>query len=233
MGIARAEFARRATALLRRKLAEAGVPLADFAVSSEEVERLLAEEPPRQTDGDAAQADGDAARVWSAWLSMRGLPAQDVDQTSGAKIRDRLAYGFGADDLVEACRLALAEPTSVGVKAVRAISRPLDSDQRVCKLLGRKYEPAARQTWLTPFDELWREAHPKAPPPEFGVMAKSVFPLVQKHGAEAVLAQCRAYLDCTEPQYVSWPKFASLFGSWHQGRRGARSYAADAVEGLE
>lgn len=240
MAVSKGEFARRATALLRRKLSEAGVPLADFAVSFEEVVRLLEEpapapatvpapEPPASGLPDRASAD--ALAVWGDWLSMRNLPVQDIDAKSLGKIEERLAFGFTPQQLVECCRRVLADPALVDRTAVRAISKPLQSDQRVCQVLGIEYERPKRVTWLTPFEEIWKRHYPAGSLPEYGAMGKYLAPLVRRHGSPDVEREVERYLAETPSAFVSWPKFATTYGTASRTGK-SRSYAGDAVEGL-
>lgn len=244
MGLSRDEAATVLTALCRRKLVEAGYTVAAFGINADEVKQALEqrlglgpqpEPPPAPVFGVVEPLPAAVRQVWDAWVALRGLPPETpIDVKSRLRIEERLAYGFSAEDLVAACAKVHNDPALVKRTTVRTITKPLESDLRVCQLLGRAYERPQRVTWLTPFEELWRKHYPTGEVP-FGPMAKSLAPLVDKHGAEAVLAEAEQYLAATNIAYLSWPKFAQGFGTWTYGspaKRGRESYAADAVSHL-
>jgi hypothetical protein len=73
------------------------------------------------------------------------------------------------------------------------------------------------------FLDLYLEHYPKAEAPRS--MLPPVKRLWEKHGWDAVAAQLEAYLDQVDAQYLSWPKFASAFGSW--GKAGKSKSVGD------
>jgi uncharacterized protein YdaU (DUF1376 family) len=81
---------------------------------------------------------------------------------------------------------------------------------------GKDLPPVGgRETWLTPYDNLWRK-HFSAPLP-FGVGAKYLKPLEDAHGSPAVQRALRNYLAAHTgdgARYVSLPKFHDTFGQW-------------------
>lgn len=113
--------------------------------------------------------------------------------------------------------LCLALTVSYGERPGHKISTLLRSAKRVRQLLG-KPEPKV-VTWLTPFWDAWKERYGGDLP---GVAAKVLKPLVDTHGADAVLAEFLAYIAQTDINYTSLPKFSSGFGSWDSQRRFAK-----------
>ena len=85
---------------------------------------------------------------------------------------------------------------------------------------GDEEKKKARVTWLTPFFELWERklgGRMRA-----GQAATELRPLVEQHTEAIVLKHLEAYLDATEPRFVSLSKFAETFGTWN-GRPHQRS----------
>ena len=73
----------------------------------------------------------------------------------------------------------------------------------------------AKPTWLTPYENLWREHFSAALP--FGQAAKVLKPLEAEHGSPAVLRALGNYLAAHAGErsaFVSLPKFAATFGQW-------------------
>jgi hypothetical protein len=74
-----------------------------------------------------------------------------------------------------------------------------------------------RETWLTPYCEVWEAAYGGELP--FGPAAKYLSDLQKKHGFAKVIEHFRNYCDAIEAQYVSssgaaLAKFHATFGSW-------------------
>lgn len=74
--------------------------------------------------------------------------------------------------------------------------------------------PASRrETWLTPFLDLWaRKTGGGQLPP--GKAGKYLAPLVKIHGVPKVGTYLSCYLDRTDHQYLSLPRFSETFGSY-------------------
>lgn len=86
-----------------------------------------------------------------------------------------------------------------------------------------------RDTWLTPYVNVWRECYPDGEAP-VGPLAKHLSKLDKKHGAGKVAEQLTAYLHTTEIAYVSLPKFASGFGKWKKEQRNVSKALQATVE---
>lgn len=237
--LSKADCAKILTALCRKKLVDVGCPVAAFGISESDVNSALEERLglesalPKLEPQDPVVHDLAVSLVWASWLQIVGQEVKEIDIKSKSKIEERLAFGFTAEELIEACRRAVADPALVKRTSVRAITRPLETDRRVCMLIGKEYVRPTTATWLTPFEQLWLKQYPEGDVP-FGVMAKSLSPLVAKHGQEAVLQEAERYLKQTHIAYVSWPKFAQGFGTWSHGpvKTGRAGYAREAVSGI-
>jgi hypothetical protein len=70
----------------------------------------------------------------------------------------------------------------------------------------------SRETWITPFGDVWQQTF-KAEP-AWRQIAHEFRPLVERHGAEAVLRAWRGYLSDVEPRYASPTHFARRAGLW-------------------
>ena len=68
--------------------------------------------------------------------------------------------------------------------------------------------------------DVYLRFYPGGRPPK--PMFRELRPLVLKHTWAVVEPELVAYLESTEVQFHSWPKFASGFGSWANGRAGPR-----------
>lgn len=246
-GLTKGECAQILTALCRRRLIEAGYPIAAFGINESDVLTALEErvgltpvipEVPEfvetpEVSRSAGVASNAVLEVWGAWQVLMGM-AELLDVKSWTKIEERLAFGFTTAELIKACEVAVADPSLLKRTKVRSIARPLESDRRVCSLIGKLYVRPAKVTWLTPFEELWLRYFPDGEVPH-GVMARCLSGLVTKHGGERVLEEADRYLETTALPYVSWPKFAQGFGTWTYGAKltnSRSSYARDAVSGL-
>ena len=89
--------------------------------------------------------------------------------------------------------------------------------QAMCK--RRASSRAARKgkgnntSWITPFWDVWVQQY--GGDPAAGPLAKSLKPLVERHGTEEVLRHWKSYLSATDACYNPQPhKFASTFASW-------------------
>jgi hypothetical protein len=163
----------------------------------------------RSTDSETLARWAD---VWRYWLELLGKdPATECEPKARSKIVDRLAAGFTPAELQEALQRAHLQPALVQRKRLLSPARPLQSDEQVCRLLGRPYKRAAR-TWLTPFEDAW-QAEYGAGSLEYGAFAKYAARLVGELGGPAVLEEFKAYLRQTPIEYVSWSKFASGCGA--------------------
>lgn len=70
-------------------------------------------------------------------------------------------------------------------------------------------------SWLKPYVRTWYQRYPEGIPPA-AQLARHVKKLLKAHPEERIVAELAAYLAQTPPQFVSVPRFASLFGSWKQ-----------------
>ena len=78
-----------------------------------------------------------------------------------------------------------------------------------------------KQTWLTPYLDLWREHCGGEVSP--GQAARALAPVVKAIGAEEAATRFEIYLKATPTQYASVSRFASTYGH----------YAKDAQPELE
>lgn len=69
------------------------------------------------------------------------------------------------------------------------------------------------QTWLSPFASVWKQKFPDAVVP-FGQLARNFKDLVKAHPPERIVQELSAYLDQTEPRFVSLARFVAMFGTW-------------------
>lgn len=69
-----------------------------------------------------------------------------------------------------------------------------------------------RETWLTPYRDAWFARF--GGEPDYGIFARYLKPLDAQHGPAVVAPALTAFLDKTEAQYVSLPRFAATFGVW-------------------
>lgn len=85
-------------------------------------------------------------------------------------------------------------------------------------------------SWLTIYFSAWKHAY--GPDADFtwqvGPAVKVLQQLETKHGPQKVLKQFSQYLAVTNPGYISWPKFASAFGTWGDWRWQERAERAAA-----
>lgn len=70
-----------------------------------------------------------------------------------------------------------------------------------------------RQTWLTPYFDVWKEVYPDGEVP-VGKLSKYIRPLDIKHGPDKVVPQLKYYLKTSDKKYLNLSKFADFFGSW-------------------
>jgi hypothetical protein len=82
------------------------------------------------------------------------------------------------------------------------------------------YKPKDRYTWLTPFDKAWQLRFQATL--NHGAFAHHAARLLAKHDQAHVLAEFTAYINRTDLDYISWPKFASGFGAWGTARRSGK-----------
>jgi hypothetical protein len=69
-----------------------------------------------------------------------------------------------------------------------------------------------KDTWLTPFCEVWQEQYSGIPP--YGIMGRYLAPLIESHGEHDVLQAFTKYVRDTPGKFVSLPRFQSTFGEW-------------------
>lgn len=74
-------------------------------------------------------------------------------------------------------------------------------------------------TWLSPYASVWKQKFPESVVP-FGQLARNFKDLVKAHPAERIVAELQAYLDQTEPKFVSLARFVATFGAWSGSRPG-------------
>jgi len=88
--------------------------------------------------------------------------------------------------------------------------------ERTCKpvkLSPKGPEKPGRDTWLTPFFDVWKAQYGGSPPG--GRFAAAFKPLVDEHGADAVVEAWRNYVADTPAKFNPAPeKFVATFGSW-------------------
>lgn len=71
-----------------------------------------------------------------------------------------------------------------------------------------------RETWLTAPSEEWAKRFGAGTFP-FGIAGRAFKPLAAAgHSSETIARHLARYLDATNPQYLSLPKFAQTFASW-------------------
>jgi hypothetical protein len=107
------------------------------------------------------------------------------------------------NSLVDAGFLVLERrKQSASERRAEGLSRGRDRD---------KEEKQGKDTWLTPFSDLWLA---KCGAPPFGKLAKVLQPLTATHGLPDVLVRWERYLTGTEPKFCSVHRFAETFNSW-------------------
>lgn len=106
-------------------------------------------------------------------------------------------------------------PTTQG----RQSSQGEEKREKGPKKERQRTAPAARDASPWPSSraaDIFLRHYPKGKPSP--AMFSTLRPLVQQHSWEAVAPELEAYLQGTEVSYHSWPKFASGFGSWANGK---------------
>jgi hypothetical protein len=99
---------------------------------------------------------------------------------------------------------------------ITTLFRPVNL-RRACKFLGIPV-PEAKETWLTPFANIFARRYPTATFP-YGMAARSLSAAVRQHGGEYAQQEFAAYVDRTVVEYFSFPKFVMGLGTWASGRK--------------
>jgi hypothetical protein len=86
---------------------------------------------------------------------------------------------------------------------------------------------------LAPIHAVLKVHRPDAPDPNWAVVNKKLGPLYLRHSVDYVGAQFELYMAATAPQFFSWDKFVTGFGSWGVAKSQAdRSVARQYTEAV-
>jgi len=118
---------------------------------------------------------------------------------------------FGDKGLTKGSHSTEAKGSPKGTES----SLSLSSSSVKAEATTKEQDLLPKTTWLTPYENLWREHFSAALP--FGQAAKVLKPLEAEHGSLAVLRALGNYLAAHAGErsaFVSLPKFAATFGQW-------------------
>lgn len=105
--------------------------------------------------------------------------------------------------------LARRKRTALPVEE-RRVEGEVEKKTDVVVLNGNGNSKHSKETWLTPFSDLWTSGTPP-----YAQLARYLKPLIEDHGDQLILGHWNAYLKATEPRFWSPARFASTWVSWN------------------
>lgn len=90
--------------------------------------------------------------------------------------------------------------------------RNAKTEQTVSPLSPSPSPSSKKNTWITPYYDLWIEI--MGGKPNVGIMVKAMKDVHDRHGTDKCVAHLRHYLKNTDGQFVSLPRFCSTFSQW-------------------